>query len=109
MVNSWEILALLLLGAACWYWYDGLRAREAAFRAGRMACEQDHLLLLDETVVLESVRFDRDAGGRLRLRRRYAFEFSDPLLAGGDNRRDGAVMMLGDRVESLTLAPFRLQ
>ncbi|MBM3345827.1 MAG: DUF3301 domain-containing protein [Betaproteobacteria bacterium] len=109
MADSSEILALLLLCAAGWYWYDGLRAREAALRAGRTACERDQLLFLDETVVLESVRFKRDTGGKLRLRRRYAFEFSAPLLAGGDNRRDGTVLMLSDRVESLSLAPFRLQ
>lgn len=108
-MDLWDALALLLLGAACWYWYDGLHAREEALAAGRMACERDRLLFLDETVALVSVRLARDADGRLRLRRHYAFEFSDPLLAGGDNRRDGVVVMLAGKVESLSLAPFRLQ
>ena len=105
----WEPYALVLLALACWYWYDGLRARESALAAGRTACARDGLQFLDETVALQSVRFGRDGNGHLRLCRSYAFEFSDPHFAGGDNRRDGVVVMLADKVESLSLEPFRLQ
>ena len=105
----WEPYALVLLALACWYWYDGLRAREIALVAGRTACQHDGLQFLDETVALQSVHLRRDDNGRLRLRRSYAFEFSDPHFAGGDNRRDGAVVMFADRVESISLEPFRLQ
>lgn len=105
----WEPYALVLLVVAGWYWYDGLRARESALAAGRSACERDQLQFLDETVAMQSVRPARDRHGRLRLRRRYAFEFSDPRDAGGNNRRDGIVVTLGGRVESISLEPFRLQ
>lgn len=105
----WEPYALLLLAAACWFWYDSLCAREYALEAGRAACERERLQFLDETVALQSLRFGRDGDGRLRLLRRYAFEFSDPLYDGGNNRRDGVVVMLSDRVESLALAPIRMQ
>jgi hypothetical protein len=105
----WEACALIVLVLACLYWYDSLRARERALLAGRAACEHERVQFLDETVALSSLRVGRDEAGRLRLRRFYAFEFSDPLLEGGNNRRDGSVVMLADRVESLTLAPVRIQ
>lgn len=105
----WEVLALILLIFACLYWFDSLRAREGALAAGRAACERERVQFLDETVALARLRVGRDEEGRLRLKRFYAFEFSDPLLEGGNNRRDGSVIMLADRVESLTLAPVRIQ
>ena len=105
----WEACALALLVLACVYWYDSMRARERAIAAGRAACERERVQFLDETVALSALRLGRDQAGRLRLRRFYAFEFSDPLYEGGNNRRDGSVVMLSDRVESLTLAPFRMQ
>jgi hypothetical protein len=63
------------------------------------------LQFLDDTVAFARLRLGRDDAGRLRLRRTYGFEFSDT----GDNRRQGAIVMLGARVESLQLEPFRLR
>jgi hypothetical protein len=39
------------------------------------------------------------------LRRTYTFEFSDT----GNNRRNGAIVMLGARLEDLQLEPYPLQ
>ena len=105
----WEAFALILLVAACVYWYDSMRARERAVAAGRAACAGAQVQFLDETVALSALRLGRDEAGRLQLRRFYAFEFSDPLYEGGNNRRDGSVVMLSDRVESITLAPCRMR
>ncbi len=105
----WEAYALLLLGAACWFWYDSMRARERAAETGRSACARAGLQFLDDTVALETIWPGRDSLGRLRWRRRYAFEFSDPLVDAGDNRRDGVVIMLSDKVELLEMAPVRMQ
>jgi hypothetical protein len=44
-----------------------------------------------------------DNGGRI-LRRTYRFEFSET----GNNRREGEVIMLGERVESVTLEPYEI-
>ena len=103
-----ELCLLVLMGAGAWYIADSLRARERAHALGRDACERNRLQFLDDTVELVSLRLARNAGGRLGLRRVYAFEFSDPLLAGGDNRRGGQVVVFRSGVESLTLDPFRL-
>lgn len=99
-------LVVAVLGlAAAWLWVDSLRARERAVDAGRAACRRYGLQLLDETVAFARLRLARDAAGRLRLRRTYTFEFSDT----GDNRRHGAIVMLGAQVEDLQLEPYRLQ
>ena len=103
-----ELFLLALIGALVWYIADSLRAREHAYASGRQACERNNLQFLDDTVELVSLRLARNAGGRLSLRRVYAFEFSDPLLAGGDNRARGRATLLGAEVESLVLDPFRM-
>jgi len=101
----WELLVLALALAATWLWLDSLRAREHAVAAGRAACARYGVQLLDETVAFARLRLGRDDNGRLRLRRTYIFEFTET----GDNRRQGAIVMLGARLEDLQLEPYRLQ
>lgn len=96
-----ELLLWSLLALAVWFWLDSLKARETGIEAARQACIDEGVLFLDETVVGRSVKFARDDEGRLRLRRVYAFEYSDT----GDNRRSGSVTMLGHEVELLHLRP----
>ena len=100
-----EFAAIGLALAAAYLWFDSLRAREHAVAAGRAACARYGVQLLDETVAFTRLRLARDAEGRLRLRRTYVFEFSET----GDNRRHGAIVMLGARLEDLQLEPYRLQ
>jgi len=47
----------------------------------------------------------RDDDGVTRIRRTFSFEFSDD----GVSRRTGRLIMLGERVESLQLEPYRMQ
>lgn len=101
----WEATALLLIVAGALFWTDSLRARERALAAGRRACERYGVQLLDETVVFASLRLARDDEGRVRLKRTYRFEFSDT----GDNRRHGAIVMLGPELADLQLEPYRIQ
>jgi hypothetical protein len=100
----WELAALVLLAAALALWMDSLRVRERAVAAGQAACARYGLQFLDETVAIARLRLARDGEGRLRLQRHYVFEFSDT----GDNRREGAIVMLGAQVEALQLEPYRL-
>ena len=102
---TWELAALALVLAAVYLWIDSLRAREHAVAAGRAACERYGVQMLDDTVSFARLRFARDEEGRLRLRRTYVFEFSET----GDNRRHGAIVMLGARLEDLRLEPYRVQ
>jgi hypothetical protein len=100
-----ELTAIALGLAAVTLWIDSLRAREHAVAAGRAACARYGVQLLDETVSFTRLRLARDEEGRLRLRRTYVFEFSET----GDNRRQGAIVMLGARLEDLQLEPYGLQ
>jgi hypothetical protein len=101
----WEALAMVLLVAAALQWADSLRARERAVRAGRSACERYQLQFLDDTVSFARLRLARDEGGQLKIARTYTFEFSDT----GNNRRHGAIVMLGGEVADLHMEPYRMQ
>lgn len=96
---SWEILLLGLLGAAGWYWYAGMQAREQAIAVGRRTCRDAGVQFLDDSVALSRTRLARNDSGQLQFRRDYRFEFSDT----GNNRRPGIVRMLGDRIEWIGL------
>ena len=101
----WEAAAIVLIVAGGLFWVDSLKARERALDAGRGACKRYGVQLLDETVQFAQLRPARDDEGRLRLRRTYTFEFSDT----GDNRRHGAIVMLGGELQDLQLEPYKLQ
>jgi hypothetical protein len=70
-----EVLFLLACAAIAAFWYDSMRAREAALDGARRATEAAACQLLDATVALASLRPVREEGGMLRLRRIYRFEF----------------------------------
>ena len=101
----WEAVPLVVLAVGVYFWIDSLRARERAVAAGRAACNRYGVQLLDDTVAIAQLRLARDDEGRLKLRRTYAFEFSDT----GDNRRQGAIVMLGNVLADLQLEPYPVQ
>lgn len=90
-----------LLGLAVWLWFDGMRARDLAVRLARELCARDGVQLLDDTVALQRMRLKRNEEGRLRIFRRYRFEYSDT----GDNRRGGTIDLLGREPQLLYLEP----
>ena len=101
----WEGAAIVLIGAGIFLWLDSLRARDRAVAAGRAACRRYELQFLDDTVSFTRLRFARDEEGQLKLARTYVFEFSDT----GNNRRHGAIVMLGGQVQDLHLEPYPVQ
>jgi hypothetical protein len=101
----WEAVAILGIAIALMLWVDSLRARERAVEAGRAACRRHELQFLDDTVSFTRIRLARDEEGQLKIRRTYTFEFSDT----GNNRRQGAIVMLGSEVQDLQLEPYRVQ
>jgi hypothetical protein len=92
-----EILGLLALLSGGWFLWDSMKAREAANVAMRDACKAEELLFLDDTVALKSVWPVRNDQGHVRLRRVYAFEYSDT----GHNRRTGRITLVADKVSVL--------
>lgn len=94
-----EFLWLLGAAAVVWFWLDTLRARERAIFLCRQLCHVRNLQLLDQTVALDRLTAARDAAGRVRLRRRYRFEFT----RDGDARDRGTIVMLGAMMESMEM------
>jgi len=95
-----ELLVLLLLAAGVWFVSDSLKAREAAHIAARKACQDAGVQFLDDTVSQSGMRIARDAEGRAVLERNFRFEFSPT----GDDREQGRVRLLGNRVQDVNLA-----
>ncbi len=101
MYLSWGMLFCLLLGAGvAWFWHDSLGVRERANQAAMEACQELQLQFLDGTVAFARLWPARGVGGRLTLRRTYVFDYTADSIA----RRQGFVVLLGTRVESVGFA-----
>jgi hypothetical protein len=99
-----SLLFLLLLAALGWFWFDSLRALEIARNAGKRACDNANVQFLDDTVAGIALALVRDKSGRRMLRRTYRFEFSET----GNTRLEGQLIVLGDRIESVTMEPYQI-
>lgn len=101
MELGWSALVLLLAAVAVvWFVQDSLATRERANAAAMEACERLSLQFLDGTVAFARLAFARDRG-QLALRRTYVFDYT----ANSIERRQGFVILLGRRVESVGYAP----
>lgn len=101
----WEAAFIVVTVAGVLLWVDSLRARERAVIAGRSACQRYDLQFLDDTVSFARMRLARNEEGQLRIARTYSFEFSDT----GNNRRHGAIVMLGSELQDVVLEPYPVQ
>ena len=99
-----SLIFLLLMGLAAWFWFDSLRALEAARQAGKRICQEANLQFLDDTVANTSLALVRDDTGHRVLRRIYRFEFTET----GNTRLEGRLTLFGDRVESVTMDPYQI-
>lgn len=103
MLDLKELWLICLLGiAALWFW-RAQGVREIALRATLQHCRDEEVNLLDQTVALRQIGLRRDTAQRLRLWRRYQFEFT---VTGGERYR-GHTDMLGAKVSRVTLPPHR--
>lgn len=99
-----SLLFLLLLAALGWFWFDSLRALEIARNAGKRACDDANVQFLDDTVAGIALALVRNKSGRRVLRRTFRFEFSET----GNTRLEGQLIVLGDRIESVTMEPYQM-
>jgi len=99
-----NLLFLLMLAVLGWFWYDSMHTLEIARNAGRRACDDAHVQFLDDTVAGIALALVRNNSGRRVLRRTYRFEFSDT----GDSRLEGQLIVLGGKVESVEMEPYRI-
>ncbi len=103
-VDFASLLLLAVLGLGSWFWLHSIRILELAREAGRQACARADVQFLDDTVAGTRLQLARDKNGRRILRRTYRFEFTET----GNSRREGEVVMLGERVEAVTMEPYEI-
>lgn len=60
--------------------------------------------MLDDYVAANGIGLKKDKAGKLQIHRTFLFEFS----ATGDERYNGKISMLGQRVESIYMEPYRI-
>lgn len=99
-----ELIIVFLFIAVIWYWLNGMRAKEAARKAGHQACDQEGVSFLDDSVVLEKVSLRRNNRGNMAIFRQYQFEFS----SDGSCRYKGNLDMLGKQVLHCSLEVHRV-
>ena len=99
-----SLFFLLVLATLMWFWQSSLHILEIARNAGKQACINAGVQFLDDTVARIELAITRDQSGRRVLRRTYRFEFSET----GNSRIEGRVIMLGDRIESITMEPYQI-
>lgn len=104
MVDFAGLWLLAVLGLVFGFWLHSIRILEIAREAGRQACHRAGVQFLDDTVAGTRLQLARDNHGRRILRRTYRFEFSET----GNSRREGVVIMLGDRIETVTMEPYQI-
>lgn len=99
-----SLMLLVVLGVGGWFWLHSIRILEIARDAGKQACLMEEVQFLDDTVASTSIKLARDDNGRRILRRTYRFEFSET----GNSRREGQVIMLSDRVDTVMMEPYQI-
>lgn len=82
-------------------WHSALRAREQANAVAIETCKRLNVQFLDGTVAFSAIRPVRDQDGNLNWRRSYVFDYTED----GSTRRQGFVVLLGQAVEAVGLAP----
>jgi hypothetical protein len=81
-----------------------LRILDIAREAGRQTCQREGVQFLDDSIASIHLKLTRNDSGRRIFRRIYRFEFTET----GNNRREGQVVILGDKVEVVILEPYRI-
>lgn len=99
-----SILLTTLVIVGCWYWLKSRELKDVALRAAAKRCGELGVELLDQSVALRSIKFARNTAGSVCLYRRYTFDFSTT----GEQRYQGEVFVLGNRIERIALAPHRV-
>lgn len=99
-----DILMILLFTAGFLYWQSSQKIKELALAATQRHCHKMELQMLDGYVAFNALSLKRDGKGKVHIARTYQFEFSST----GAERYNGQIHMLGRRVASIQLEPYRI-
>lgn len=90
---------LALVACVINFWWQSDRVKRIALAHILTRFRRDGLQLLDQTLVIRSVKPVRGSGGSLVLRRLYQFDFTST----GEQRYKGEISLHGINIESLQL------
>jgi hypothetical protein len=86
------------------YWLNAMNTKQLAVQLAKRACAAEGVQFLDDTVVLLTLRFQRNTRGGVSIFRRYRFEFA----SDGGHRYSGEVDLLGQQLQQLSLQVYRI-
>lgn len=81
-----------------------MHCKEIARKAGKTACQQNQVQLLDDTVEKKKIWLRRNQLGRLQLCRLYLFEFT----SDGTQRYQGRIVLAGQFVVDISMDAYRI-
>ena len=82
------LLILILAGLAAITWWHLLKGKEKARQAASITCREHGLTLMDDTVVLDSVRLKHNG-----LSRSYSLNYRFEFAKDGILRKGGSVLI----------------
>lgn len=100
-----DIVLICFICLAYWYWFNAQKAKEIALGTAKDHCLAMEVQMLDDYVALNGIRLTRDKLRKMQIQRSFLFEFSST----GYERYQGTVLMLGRRVESIYMEPYRIE
>lgn len=95
------MIALVVITGVLFWRAHGLRERALAIT--RRYCQQQHVMLLDESVGLQKLRLKKTAPRQWRLVRTYGFEFT----VSGAERYQGHITLISGYAPAIYLPPHR--
>ena len=99
-----DIILIVFMCLLYGYWHNAQKAKEVALKAAIAHCRLIDVQMLDDYVALSSVSLKRDRLQKLWLQRSFVFEFSST----GNERYNGKVLLMGRRVDSVYMDPYRI-
>ena len=100
-----DIVLICFICLAYGYWFNAQKAKEIALRTAKDHCLAMEVQMLDDYVALNSICLKKDKQRKMRVQRSFLFEFSST----GNDRYHGTLLMLGLRVESIYMDPYRIE
>jgi len=101
-LRSIFLTALVFLGVV--YWLRARDLKQLALIEASKYCKELDLSLLDESVVLRSIKPMRNSRGKRCLSRTYQFDFT----SNGNDRYQGEIRLSGKQVLQIKLPPHRI-
>ncbi len=102
-----DLLFIILILIAIWYWWDTSQCNEIALAACQKECAKAELQLLDATVTRQRTWLRRGDNSNLQICRLYSFEYddlsskqqaADIVPAEFGVRKSGYIVLLGKQV-----------